>query len=213
MHEPLSQRLAKILEASANADELTLNQLLERTEGRGLYLVMIVLCAPFITPVPLPGVSSVVGGILIILAMRLAIGLPPHLPRFLGGRPLPAGLKRVVFGGSVRLLRWIERFARPRRTQWLSWPAARVGNALVIMGMAILMTLPVPPFVLFSNSLPGLAIILVSVAMMEEDGIMIWLAYATALVTVAWFALSASVIVAFLAKAYGWISHYIQTRT
>jgi hypothetical protein len=110
-------------------------------------------------------------------------------------------------------LRWIERFARPRRTQWLSWPAARVGNALVIMGMAILMTLPVPPFVLFSNSLPGLAIILVSVAMMEEDGIMIWLAYATALVTVAWFALSAGVIVAFLAKAYGWISHYIQTQT
>ena len=221
MHDPLSQRLARILEAESDVGlgkgvgvegqgrppELTLNSLLERTEGRGLYLVIVILCAPFIAPMPLPALSTIVGAVLGLLAIRLALDLPPRLPRFMGERPLPPSLKRVVLGGSVKLLRWIERFVRPRRTQWLGWPVARVGNALVILAMALFMSLPVPPIMLFSNSLPSLAIILTAVSMMEEDGLMIWLAYAVCLVTVLWFALSAGVIVAFLAKFYAWLMH------
>jgi hypothetical protein len=211
MHDPLSQRLAKILEQDAQAPgrDLTMNQVLERTAGRGLYLVMILLCAPFVTPVPLPAVSTAVGAVLLILGLRLLLGLPPRLPSFLGERPLPPGLKRIVLGGGVRLLQWIERFARPRRTQWLSWPAARIGHALLIILLALLLALPVPPFMLFSNSLPSLAIILIATAIMEEDGLMIWLAYLTSLVTALWFALSAGFIVAFLARAYDWLQNYL----
>jgi hypothetical protein len=203
MHEPLSQRLAKIMETGSETGALTLNQMLERTAGRGIYLVMIVLCVPFITPVPLPGVSTVLGCVVIILALRLALALPPRLPRFMGERPLPEGMQKIVLGGSVRMLQWIERFARPRKTQWLGWPVARMGNSILILSMALLLTMPVPPFMLFSNSLPSLAIILTAVSMMEEDGRMIWLAYLASLVTVLWFALSAGVIVAFLGQIYG----------
>ena len=203
MHEPLSQRLARIMETGADAGGLTLNSMLERTAGRGIYLVMIVLCVPFITPVPLPGVSTILGSVVIVLALRMALALPPRLPRFMGERPLPEGVQRVVLGGSVRLLRWIERFARPRKTQWLGWPVARLGNAMVILSMAVLLTMPVPPFMLFSNSLPSLAIILTAVSMMEEDGRMIWLAYLASLVTVLWFGLSAGVIAAFFGQIYG----------
>lgn len=226
MHDPLSQRLAKILEADSEAEAagepgtpgpagrsgLTLNALLERTAGRGLYLVMVILCAPFIAPLPVPALSTIVGAVLGVLAIRLALDLPPRLPRFLGERPLPPALKRVVLGGSVKVLAWIERFVRPRRTQWLGWPVARVGHALLILAMAFLMSLPVPPIILFSNTLPSLAIILIAVSMMEEDGLMIWLAYLTAVVTVLWFALSAGVIVAFLSKAYAWLMEYLQNQ-
>jgi len=203
MHEPLSQRLASIMETGAETGRLTLNQMLERTAGRGIYLVMIVLCVPFITPVPLPGISTVLGSVVIVLAVRLALGLPPRLPRFMGERPLPEGMQRVVLGGSVRLLRWVERFARPRKTQWLGWPVVRLGHAMVIFLMAVLLTMPVPPLMFFSNSLPSLAIILTAVSMMEEDGRMIWLAYLASLATLLWFALSAGVIVAFLGQIYG----------
>jgi hypothetical protein len=209
MHDPLSQRLAKILEQDSPQSDLTLNQVLERTAGRGIYLVMILLCAPFVTPVPLPAVSTAVGAILLVLGVRMLFGLPPLLPRFLGERRLPPAMKRLILGGGVKLLKWVERFARPRRTQWLNWPTARAANALLIIFLALLLAMPVPPFMLFSNSLPGLAIVLIATAMMEEDGLMIWLGYATALVTALWFAFSAGIIVTFLSRAYAWLQHYL----
>jgi len=200
MHEPLSQRLARILEADKLTGRLTLNQLLLRTEGRGLYLVIIVLSLPFVTPIPLPGVSTVVGSVIMLLAFRLALGLPPRLPRFLGERPLPPRLQRTVISGSVKILRWMEKFAKPRRTHWLSWPAVRVSHALLLLFLALLLALPIPPVLPFSNSLPGLAIVLVAASMMEEDGLMIWIGYLASLITVTWLAVSAGVIVTFLIK-------------
>lgn len=209
MHELLSHRLARILEADGLKGGLTLNQLLLRTEGRGLYLAMIILCLPFITPIPLPGVSTVVGSVVMVLACRLALGLPPRLPRFLGEHPLPPGMQRAVLSGSVKILRWIEKYAKPRRTQWLGWPAARAGNALVLLFLGLLLALPIPPVMLFSNSLPGLAIILMAVSMMEEDGLMIWVGYLSTLLTVAWLAVSAGVIVAFFSKFMSWFMDWI----
>jgi len=210
MHEPLSQRLARILEADGVSGDLTLNQLLLRTEGRGLYLVMILLSVPFCTPIPLPGLSTVVGAVIMLLAIRLALGLPPHLPRFMGEKPLPPGLKRTVLGGSVKMLRWIERFARPRKTQWLGWPAARVGNAVLLMGMAALLALPIPPVIPFSNFLPGVAIFLVAVSMMEEDGLMIWVGYAASIIAVVYLGLGAGIIVTAITKLYQELLKYFQ---
>lgn len=211
MHEPLSQRLAHILEAESVTEGLTLNELLVRTEGRGLYLVIVLLSVPFIAPLPLPGVSTILGCVIGLLAIRLGMGLPPRLPRFMGERPLPPGLKRLLLGGSVKFLRLVEKLVRPRRTQWLSWPVARVGNSLVILAMAFLLALPIPPVILFSNSLPSFAIILVAVSMMEEDGLMIWLAYLAALIAMAWMGLSAGVIAGFVTKLYHRILEHLQT--
>ena len=210
MHEPLSQRLARILEADGSTGQLTLNQLLLRTEGRGLYLVMILLSVPFCTPIPLPGLSTIVGAVIILLAVRLALGLPPRLPRFMGERPLPPGLKRAVLGGSVKMLRWIERFAKPRKTQWLGWPAARVGNALLIMSLAALLALPIPPVIPFSNSLPGIGIFLVAVSMMEEDGLMIWVGYVASFFAFVYLGLGAGIIVTASTKLYNELIKYFQ---
>jgi hypothetical protein len=212
MHELLSQRLARILEADGQTGGLTLNQLLLRTEGRGLYLVTIVLSLPFVIPVPLPGFSTVVGGVIALLALRLALGLRARLPRFIGERPLPPNLQRMVLSGSVKLLRWIEKLAKPRRTQWLSWPAARAGNALLILFLGLLLALPLPPVLPLSNSLPALAIILVAISMMEEDGVMIWIGYLASLVTAAWLGVSAGLIITFLHKLHHALMQYLQAK-
>src|SRR5450759_789945 len=64
MNQPLSQSLAEILREDSAAG-LTLNRLLERTQGRGLFLVIILLCLPFIVPVSLPGLSTLMGSIIL----------------------------------------------------------------------------------------------------------------------------------------------------
>src|SRR5262245_58266282 len=174
MHEPLSQSLERFLSGRNPTAEVTLNELLERTEGRGIYLLIVVLSLPFVIPVSIPGFSTVFGAVIIILAMRMALSLPPHLPKSLGQRSLTPTTQRRLLNGSLKLLRFIEKGVRPRKTQWLTWRAARMANALLMTFMAMLLALPIPPVIPFTNSFPSYAIILVAVSMMEEDGVLIW---------------------------------------
>ncbi len=175
--ETLSQELARLVESAPAGEALTLNRLLADTGGRGLFLVVILLSLPFITPIPLPGVSTVLGLVIGVLAVRLAVGLPPALPAALGERSLDAGASRKVLSASVKLLRLIERLARPRHSAWLGWRAVRFFNAGLMALMALLLMLPFPPFPPFTNSLPAWSLILLAASMMEEDGWLIWAAY------------------------------------
>ncbi len=203
MNQPLSQRLAEILREETGSSGLTLNRLLARTEGRGIFLVIILLCLPFVVPVSLPGVSTVMGGIILLLSLRLALGKSARLPAFLGERTLPPGVQQRAIGGSVKFLRWLEKFIRPRRTPWLATRPAILANTLLIAALALVLALPLPsPPFFFSNSLPAYAIILLAASMMEEDGVLIWIAYAVVLANIIFFVLVGGAIVA--ALAHGW---------
>ena len=199
-HLPLSRSLAEILEHESARTQLSLNFLLDQTEGRGLYLVMILLCLPFITPLSLPGTSVVLGAVIMLLAARLAFELPPRLPNFIGDRSLPPQKMKLILNGSLRVLKFLETVAKPRRSNWMTWQLIRSCNALLILFMAFLLALPLPPIPPFTNMFPSYAIILLAVSMMEEDGAMIWLAYAVSLGTTAYFVFWAGFICAYLDK-------------
>jgi len=194
VHEPFSRSLGRIMEREHG--DLTANRVLEGTDGRGLYLVLILFCLPFIAWVSVPGMSTLLGPMIGILALRLALGKRPRLPKFLGDRVLPPKLKNVILTGGMKFCRQLERIVRPRRTAWMSWRIARLGHALLIVFLAFLLALPLPsPPFLGSNALPSYGIILLAVSMMEEDGVMIWFGYLASLVATLYFALFAALIV------------------
>ncbi len=209
LHPPLSHSLAAILQEEQAPGGLTLNLLIERTERRGLFLVLILLSLPFITPIPLPGLSNVIGFVILLLAIRLALRMPPYLPRFVGERKLSPERMHKVLQASVRFLRFMEKWVKPRRTDWLTWRAAQFGNALLLALMAFVLFLPIPPIVPFSNSLPSYAIILMAASMMEEDGLMIWLAYGVCLATLAYLTSMAHLIIGFFFKYYDRVMQWL----
>ncbi len=188
-HTPLSKELESLLAAKTTDDALTLNQLLRQTGGRGAYLLVFLLCIPFMQPVPLPGVSTVFGAAIIYLAVKLGIRMGGGLPAFLGDRPLPRGFRKILLNGSIRLLRLLERRARRRGDKWLRWNSARLFNCAVIIFMSLLLSLPLP--IAFTNQPPAFAIALISLAMMEEDGVLIWYGWICALLTTVYFVLLA----------------------
>jgi hypothetical protein len=188
MHEPLSQSLARILERGAANDALTANQLIARTEGRGFYFLFIILSLPFVAWISLPGMSTILGPMIALLALRLALGKEPRLPSSLGDRVLPPKLKQNILSGGLKFCRFLEKGVRPRRTTWMTWRIARFLHALLVIFMALLLALPLPsPPFLGSNALPSYAIILLALSMMEEDGVMIWFGYLASLVATAYF--------------------------
>ncbi len=203
-HEPLSQTLARLLAADGAPASFTANQIIERTGGRGLYLVFILLSLPFVAWVSVPGMSTVLGPVIGLLALRLALGQAPRLPARFGDRELPPKVRKAIAGGGLRFLRWLEKAVRPRRTTWLTWPVPRTLNALLVLFMAVLLALPLPsPPFLGSNAFPSYAIILLALSMMEEDGAMIWAGYASSVVATAYFAIFGALIAKHLS---GWLA-------
>ncbi|MDX1952680.1 MAG: exopolysaccharide biosynthesis protein [Verrucomicrobiota bacterium] len=197
---PLSQTLDEIsLEWSASGG-VTLNQIIERTERRGLYFVLILLSLPFSTPIPLPGLSNIFGFAMLLLSIRLAFGMPPYLPRFIGSRSIPADKMCRIIKVSIKLLRFLEKIVKPRRTQWMNQPPFHCFNSLLIGLMAFVLMLPIPPVIPFSNALPSYAIILLAMSMMEEDGFMIWGGYLMTTVTLGYIISTAGLIVKAIVK-------------
>lgn len=208
-HSPLSKDLEELLREQDAAGGLTINQMLARTEGRGVFLLMILFALPFFTPMPLLGLSNVLGTVIAILAIRLALRKPPRLPRSIGERQFQPRRMAKFLKAALWVVRRLEKVIKPRRTRWMQWPAARIFNASAIAFMGVMLALPLPPVIPFSNAFPCYAIIVLAASMMEEDGVTIWVGYALALGTVIYFALFAGVAVGFFVKYYEQIKAWL----
>jgi len=190
MHERLSEKLAQMIDANGSPGGITLNQLLERTGGRGFYLVVILLSLPFIVPLSIPGVSTVLGLTVALLSFKIAFGALPRLPEFMGNRKLSPDIQRKVLLGSVKFVRVVEKLVRPRQTPWMTTRPARFFNAMLMTCMGLLLAMPFPPLPPLTNALPCYCIILLAVSMMEEDGVTIWFAYVLSLGTIVYLGLN-----------------------
>lgn len=168
----MSEKL-RLLVAEEGEGSLTLNRLLERTGAGGYDLLVILLALPFTTPVPLPGLSTLLGAVILFLAGRAVLGLPLWLPLFLGGKTIPADRQQRILGTSLQLLKLLEKLAKPRYCSWVRSRGSILVHHLIIALLASLLLLPLP--IPFSNTLPAYGIILITASMLESDGILIWL--------------------------------------
>jgi hypothetical protein len=194
-HEPLSRQLERLLEQEPEGP-FTANRLLAATGGRGGWLVMVLLALPFVAWVSVPGLSTVAGPMIAILALRLSRGRVPRLPARLGDRPLSPKARQAVLTGGLKVCRWIEKVIRPRRTRWLRLPWVRRLHGWLIALLALLLALPLPSPPFFgSNTLPSYAIILLAFSLMEEDGWMIWAAYLMSAIAIGYFVGLAGVVI------------------
>ena len=107
--------------------------------------------------------------LLLILALQMIAGRPaPVFPRWITDRPLPTRRLGAVVTRVIPILRTLEKSFHPR---FPTPPEAtkRVVGIAVLMLSARLMLTPIP----LSNILPALLIALISLAYIEEDGLML----------------------------------------
>ena len=160
--------------------EVSVGGLVDAIGDRAFGLVTLAFAVPNCIPGP-PGLGSVLGIPLIIFGLQLAAGRRvPWLPRFVGRRRLKiATLVRVLdFVGPV--LRRIERVCRPRVTVLVSRRAERaLGVAIFTLACAIAMPLPM------TNMVPAIGIGVISLGLLEEDGVTVLAGLAIGLIGVA----------------------------
>jgi hypothetical protein len=169
-------------EAAVRDPSVTLRELLALLGEQGLLVFCGVLASPFLLPVTVPGMSTVLGIPMLLIGFAVMMSRVPWLPARIVNRSLPAGTVRTVLG---KVRGWSERFEHLVRPRWLGLSGGRAINmlngALVILAVLLLMApIPLVPFI---NSVPALAILLLCFGMAERDGAVIVLGYFMTLVS------------------------------
>jgi hypothetical protein len=172
----LSSDLRDLLR-EANGRALTLGELEEILKGRGFALFILLLSIPFLSPIPIPGLSMAFGVVVMVLGFRVAFGQKPSLPNFILKRELShATLERLVKLG-LKLCAQMEKVVRPRMHFLQRWPGMLNLIGVGIASGGIQLLLPLPPLIPFSNAIPALSVILLTAGMSEQDGLMVLAGY------------------------------------
>lgn len=168
-------------ESAVRDPTVTLRELLGLLGEQGLLVFCGVLAAPFLLPVTVPGMSTVLGLPMLLIGFAVMVSRVPWLPQRLLNYALPTPTVRLVLG---RVRGWAERFEHLVRPRLLGLSGGRAINALngALVIFAVLLLMAPIPLVPFVNSIPALAIMLLCFGMAERDGAVIALGYFTTLV-------------------------------
>ncbi len=156
--------------ADASPGQVSLAWLFGSLKQRSFGIVMLVL--GFTAMVP--GIGIVAAAALAILSFQMMMGRTvPVLPRFIALRPLPTDRVVRLMGRTVPPIAALEAFVRPR---WPFMAAPRAVGAVLLLLTATLF-LPVP----LSNILPGMVTMFLALAYLEEDGVLLTIAFCAVL--------------------------------
>lgn len=165
------------LHDEAPTDHFTLGWLMGSLRKRSFGIVMLLLAVVAIAP----GISIVAGLLLMIPAFQMIMGRPaPVFPRRIAVHPLPTRHLAALVQRAVPILRYFEKMIHPRWPTPLEATKRLVGAVVVILNTTLLFT-PLP----LSNILPALVIALISLAYLEEDGLLLSVALLVAVIVLA----------------------------
>jgi hypothetical protein len=163
--EPISRVLRCVVDG-VEGDTLTIGDIVSALGDRAMAILVILFSLPNCVPLP-PGVGLVFGFPMILVAMQMVLGRHrPWLPAALLGRRLKVADYAKMMDVAEPRLKKVEGYLRPRHTFLFSDVADRLTGAFFVL-CAISVILPLPG----SNFPPSVAAVLMSLAILEEDGV------------------------------------------
>src|ERR1700753_2461751 len=162
-HTPTSSILQHLM-PHAPGETVTVGWLMGNVGRRsfGIILLLLGLLAS------LPGVSAVAGVLIVIPAYQMIIARKgPVFPRIFASRSFKKQRLAALLVRAVPVLRFLERFVRPRWQTPFETTTRVVGGAVLLVGALLFVPIPL------SNVPPALAIVLLAFAYLEEDGVLL----------------------------------------
>jgi hypothetical protein len=170
---PTSVVLQGLLE-EAPPDQVTLGWVMDSLHERSFGVVMFLLALIALVP----GLSIVMGVLLAVPAVQMILARhSPVLPRFVAERRLPTRRFARLISRIIPVLQRMERLIRPRWPTPFEATKRVVGAVILLLGLTLVGPIP------FAHIIPALVIMLVALAYLEEDGVMLCIALAIALIS------------------------------
>jgi hypothetical protein len=170
--EPVSAQLQRWLDGDGDK---TLDGLIGLF-GRGSFaLLFVILLGVPALPLPTAGATHVFEVIAILLALQLVAGRDEiWLPKRWRGLELAGPRQKKFLNGLMKLIRWLERFSRPRLTFLFEHRLTDVVFGLLVIALSVA-AFVAPPFSGL-DTLPALGAVLLSLGVLLEDALVVVLA-------------------------------------
>ena len=155
-------------------------------------LALLLLSVPFLQPVPLPALSSILGLLMVLLGVDITGYRNISITAKFHKLHLPHRFLQIMFKTVSFILSKAEYLVRPRFEKIVDHQAVHFICGLIIMISSLFLALPLPPGFNFP---PALVCFILSLGLLEKDLVLIFLGFAI-------FTLEASVLI--------WLIDWIQ---
>lgn len=136
----------------------------------GPLLLVACLTMPFFSPIPLPGLSLILGTLVTCLGVSIFCARGIWVPSFLGRRILPKKMAPMLLLTTSKGLRWMGRFFKPRWLRFAGHPlTVHLSGALIAIS-GLVLALPLPPG---TNAPPALVCLLLALGLLVDDGLLL----------------------------------------
>lgn len=155
-------------------ERVSVDEILSHLDDRSFGFVLLLLGLLSCMPQP-PGATIVIGAVMMLVALQLVFGRHvPWIPNRLRRRSLLRSTFRSGIEKVAPTLKRIERLCKPRASSLTRGLFERLAAMLIVV-CGLVIALPIP---VIGNVLPGIAVVIIALSLIERDGYM----FATGLV-------------------------------
>lgn len=174
MDKNMSIHLIKALDEIREMPHITLGKVVEHVEGEALLIVCLIAILPFMQPIPIPGLSSVLGLIVFFQGLGLMFMGKPFLTKKLKELTITHEKFEMIYKAAVKFSNVTDKVSAFKH------PLTKHRFSLFVAGLCIsfsaaFLSLPLP--IPFSNFIPALSIFLICIGLLEEDIVIMLLGY------------------------------------
>jgi hypothetical protein len=181
-HLSASAVLRHVIE-NARGESITIREIIEAFGERAFGFVLILFSLPNCVPAP-PGLAGIVGTPVLIFGLQMLLGHKrPWLPGFVLRRSISVATFRKVIDVAEPRMKKLESWCKPR-IRGLFGPIGDRFVGLFAFMAAVSVLIPFPG----TNFPPSIALVMASIAVMEEDGYLLVGAYILGLAGLAYTA-------------------------
>jgi hypothetical protein len=164
----------------APEDTVDLDWLLHHLRHRSFGLLLLILALA----IPIPGLGIISSFLIAFPAVEMMFGRNrPALPGFFVNRAVSTHHFTKWAERSLPLLRFVETFSRSRWHTPVQATKRAVGSVVFLLAFSAIWPIPL------INIVPALTIVLISIAYLQQDGLLLGIAFAIAIASLVVFAL------------------------
>lgn len=173
------EQITVLLEA-AHGEAISLGDIIKHVSGRGQAALLTLFSLPFCQPIQIPGLSTPFGVFLAFIGLRIAFGQRVWLPQWVLSKQVPYKVMMGVSKVAVEVTKKL-RFITSTRYSWIVQNHfLHIAHGITIFLLSILLALPLP--IPLTNLLAAYPIAAFGLAILEDDGCMVIIAYVLAVI-------------------------------
>lgn len=190
------------LKTLGEGDRISLGALTEVLGDRGFGILVLIFALPNIIPM-IPGVSTISGVVIALVGLQMLFGRrSPWLPGFVAQRTLPREQLAAMIDRTIGWIVKLERVARPRAVFMVRGPMwMLIGAMCVLLGFILAL-----PLSWIGNFPPGVALVVMSVGLLEEDGLLVGAGHLIGVVATLLVLTLVAALIGALVVSLGWLA-------